>query len=535
MKRILVLIIVLLTAIVSMAYLYFTGLNADKKNNDYALYSAAVNSAFIFAFENDKSVLDILGGKSLLKDLIGEKKSAELQSLHTFLLGKVALNQLTDKQNIYIGLVPAADKTIDFLYTTELSAGADRTLLLSALKSSGISSRDTLKNIVKLGLPDSSTFFLAVRDQVVFLSGTATTIEQALLRNPEKSGKFAEYILSSSRLSKSSLAEIYINYQTLPELLKAAIPGKLNGELGVFSDKDAFAILVYNYSTEKILFNGATKINDQKSYFQLYATFEAQKVTISNILPENTASYTAYTISNYPLWKKALDQWFKDRGETSKTAAVTQNISNKYRLDPEQLFPKYFKNQLLTFQLSTGEKLAAIDLSNGEKLAQLLIDLSVSYNDDIKVFKDAELLYSYFGEPLRNFKRPFYVIMDNYLIMANNASTLQSFLNSYKRDDLLINNPDYTRSINQLPNSSAITFYVDLRNAQSILLRNVYLPYYRYLTSKDGLGAYSSFICQLSGERDKFQTNILLNKKADALPQNSLSTGPDSLSILPSQ
>ena len=535
MKRILVLIIVLLTAIVSMAYLYFAGLNADKKNNDYALYSAAVNSAFIFAFQNDKSVLDILGGKSLLKDLIGEEKSAELQSLHTFLLGKPALSQLTDKQNIYIGLVPGNDKTVDFLYTTEISTGANKTLLLSALKSSGVDCRDTLKNMIRLDLPDSSTFFLAIRDQVVFLSSTFTAIEHALLKNPEKSSKFAEYILSSSRLSKSSLAEIYINYQMLPELLKTAIPGKLNGELGVFNDKDAYAALVYNYSTEKILFNGATKINDTKSYFQLYATFEPQKVTISNILPKNTASYTAYTISNYQQWRKGLDQWFKDRNETSKTIALRQDISNKYRLDPEQVLPKYFKNQLVTFQLSTGEKLAAIDLSNGEKLAQLLIDLSVPYNEDIKVFKDSELLYSYFGEPLRNFKRPFYVIIDNYLVVANNASTLQSFLNSYKRDDLLMNDAEYVRSVNQLPNSSAITFYLDLNNVQNILLRNVYLPYYKHLRNKNGLGSYSSFICQLSGEGDKFQTNILLNKKAGALPQDSLLSRPDSLSILPPQ
>ncbi|WP_368495418.1 DUF3352 domain-containing protein, partial [Bacillus toyonensis] len=75
------------------------------------------------------------------------------------------------------------------------------------------------------------------------------------------------------------------------------------------------------------------------------------------------------------------------------------------------------------------------------------------------------MLYSYFGEPFKKFKRPYYIIIDNYLVFANNASTVQSFLNSYKNNQLLINKESYITSVNQLPNTSSISFFVDLSNS----------------------------------------------------------------------
>src|SRR5690606_29106601 len=123
-----------------------------------------------------------------------------------------------------------------------------------------------------------------------------------------------------------------------------------------------------------------------------------------------------------------------------------------------ETFPRYFKDQLITFQLNTSEKIGALNLSNGDKLTQLLLDLSDSYDEQIKVLKEPDLLYAYFGQPFEGFKKPFYVILDNYMIFANNASTISSFLNSYANNKLLINKPNYISANNQLPGNSNIVF-----------------------------------------------------------------------------
>lgn len=532
MKRILVLIIVLLTAIITMAYLYFTGLKADKKNNDDALYAAASGSAFIFAFQNEKSVLDILSSQSLLKEIIGDKKSEQLRILYQYLLSKPAISALADKQNIYISLYPGEDHNINFLYCTQLNAGSGPVQLMNALKSAGISASPD-QSLSKLVLADSTVFYFALKDNLLLLSSTVSLVRKELPAVPGKDGKFTEYIESMSRLSKTSLAEIYIDYSKLPKLLKAAMPGNLNGELSVLNHQNAFASLVYNYSAKKILFNGNTKINDPASYYQLFVGSPAQKVTINTILPQNTANYTIYTVADYKNWRKSLNTWFSSKKESGKINKIINHINAEYHLDPEQTFPKYFKNQFLTFQLSTAEKIGALELTNGDKLKQLLLDLSSNYSDDIKAFYEPDLLYSYFGEPFKKFRKPYYTIIDNYMVFANNASTVQSFLNSYKGNQLLINNTDYINSVGQLPNTSGITFFINFKNSSDLLLKNVYLPYYRHITGEKGLKDYSSFIYQLSAEQGKFQTNILLSKKEEALKPDSSAIDPDSLTIAP--
>jgi len=177
---------------------------------------------------------------------------------------------------------------------------------------------------------------------------------------------------------------------------------------------------------------------------------------------------------------------------------------------------------MVTFQLSGAEKIGAINLSNGDKLTQLLIDLSSDYNEEIKSLNEAGILYAYFGLPFENFKKPFYTIIDNYMIFTNNAATLQAFLNNYKNNKLLINTPDYINASNQLPGNANISFYIDHANAAGLLQRNIYLPYYKQLQSNEGLKKYNSFTYQLSGDGGKFQTNLLIDKLPDVLQKDSL-------------
>jgi len=307
------------------------------------------------------------------------------------------------------------------------------------------------------------------------------------------------------------------------------MPGKLTGELSVLENCNSFASLVYNFSKEKILLTGVTQNDDPNDYFELFSNSNAQKINIANILPDNTANYTVFAIENYLDWEKKLQNWFVLNKESNRITAILKNVSQKYHIDANQIFPKYFKDQLITFQLSTTEKIGAINLINGEKIEQLLLDLSMDYGDGIKLLKEDDLLYVYFGEPFKKFKRPYYIIIDNYMVFANNASTIQSFLNSYKNNRLFINKESYANSVNQLPNTSTISFFIDLNNSSDIFLKNIYLPYYKHITSQKGLKNYQSFIYQLSGDNGKFQTNVLMSRKQQPLAQDSLILENDSL------
>jgi len=514
-----------------MAYLYFSSLNTERKNNDGSIHAAVVNSAVVFSFQNEKSILEILKSQHLFSELIGENNYEQMASLKDHLLSKPRINSLINQQCIYISLIPADKRKIDILYTTQLSPDAAIVQLQAALRTAGVLIEEQ-KNISKISLADSSVFYLGMKENVLLLSSSKEPVLEAMAAKFDKNNEFVNYIKSNTRISKNSLAELHIDFAALPKLLKSVLPGKLTGELSILDNQNSFASLVYNYSKDKILLTGPTQNNDAHSYYQLFAGLIAQKITLTNILPANTANYSVFTMGNYGNWKPALDKWFVSQKTKEAVDDVIEKHNKKFRLDLNQVFPKYFKDQIMSFQLSTTERLGAINLVNGDKTDQLLLELSTDYDDEIRIFREENILYAYFGEPFKKFKRPYYTIIDNYMVFANNASTVQSFLNSYKNNRLLIDDTDYSSTMNLLPNTASISFFVDLKHSKDIFRRNIYLPYYRHITSKDGLIDYTSFTYQLSGDNGKFQTNVLINKKPEIKP-DSLSMGVDSLSQIP--
>lgn len=522
MKKIIVSIIVLLTAIVTMAYLYFSKLNADHKTTDIGLEAAAASSALIFSFENEKGITDILKEQLLFSEILGGEKYRQLSSLKKHLLHLPTVSKAIQNQNIHIGFVPGKQQEIDLICFTQLGNEAYTQQIFHSLKAGG-TKPENLKGLTRLTLADSTIFYLAIKENLVVISSSRPQVEIVLAKNlKDKADKFLEYIQLGNRFNKNTLARLYINFNTLPALLNKIIAGKLTGALSGLNNQNSFAALTYNYSNNKILLTGTTTAASPDNYYNLFSALQAKKISIHTILPHNTASYTIFAVDSYLPWRKKLNQWFVSRHEDQKVTQIISNINARYHLNLDDTFPKYFKDQLVTVQLSSTEKIGAINLTNGDKLMQLLIDLSSDYNDEIKVLKESDLLYAYFGQPFEGFKRPFYVIIDNYMVFANHASTLQVFLSSYKNNELLINNANYINASNQLPGNSSISFYIDHANSAEIFRKNIYPSFYKHLRSEEGLKNYDSFTYQLSGDNGKFQTNILINKQPEVLQKDSL-------------
>ena len=237
-----------------------------------------------------------------------------------------------------------------------------------------------------------------------------------------------------------------------------------------------------------------------------------QEITIDQLLPDNTANYTVFTVNDYEHWYKELTTWHQEKNKDKRIEKQFAALNEKYRIDINETFPKYFQKQFALFQLNSGEKLGIIKLKNGDKLAQLLLDLSQEYSAEIRVFSDPSLLYDFFGEPFKKFERPFYIIIDNHLVVANNASSLQVFLNRYRNNELLNNTSDYIYLKDQISNLATICIYINQKNSNTIFGRNLKPPYYKQFKSKNGFKAYNAFAYQLSAENGKFMSNILLLK-----------------------
>ena len=514
MKRIYITLGILLIGMIAMAYLYFSNLNTETSANDLSLNTVASNSGIIFSFENDKSFYEILSGQDLFQHILGENKSKQFSALRENLIGQPDIANALNGQKIYIGLIPGADHTIDFLIGTQIDANVNPQKIFNGLSGSQIKV-NKLGEVYQLTFKDSTQCFIGLKNSMITLSNVLLPIQNALKDQKIEKQDFVNYIKNNSRFNKNTLASLYLDFNKIPLFLKSILNSNINGELNVFNKQNSFAALSYNFSKEKLLFNGNTQINDDQSYYKLFDHVPEQKLTINTILPQKTANYTIYAISDYANWHKELNELMVKTNEDKKVSQLISSVNQKYRIDLNQIFPKYFKNELVTFQLSSGEKFGAIALSNGEKVGQLLMDLSGDYAPEIKIFKEPGIAYAYFGEPFKKFEKPFYTIIDNYLVMASNASSIQVFLNSYENNALLTNDGDYQDFSNQLSSSATISFYVNHKNSNDIFGKNLKQPYFKQYQSKTGFKSFDAFAYQLSGDKGKFLSNLLLYKKPE--------------------
>lgn len=509
MRKIIILVSVLLAGIVLMSYLYFSKLGTENDAKDLALQSATNNAALLFSFQNDKGFYEIIEGQDLLQQVIGYDKMNLLKQLKEGFINSKSVNQLIQDQEIYISLLPDTNQTLNFLITVQVKPDLSIASVQNQLKSI-VNPVAKENNIFTVKVNDSLDVFLGVQHQVLTISTSLKLIKNAGIRLKEN--PFTAYIKESRLQNKNVLAQLYINYNQAPPLLKSIIAGKINGEIDIFNAQNSFATLNYNFSREKILFHGNTEIKSADSYLKLFENIPVQQTDIQNILPDQTANYTIYAFDNYKSWRQKLANWQVQHQLTDKINSQLKGIKTQYRTDLNAIFPFYLKNQFIAFQLNTGEKLAAISLSDGEKVKQLLFDVSEDYTEEIKHFKSSDILFMYLGEPFKKFTKPYYTILDNQLITANNPSTLQSFLNSYRNNKLLIQQPDYLDAMNQLSGTANIGFYINLKNSKEIFRSQILSPYYKHLQADSGLKTFDTFYYQMSADHHKFITNLLLNK-----------------------
>ncbi|WP_410221283.1 hypothetical protein [Pedobacter sp.] len=514
MKRFYFVIIILIAAIFIMAYQYFKVLNKGNSDNEWALNQSASNAALLVSFDNDKTFYEIINGQGIIRQVIGDQKTNLLKSIYEDFSTNSSFKTIAESNKVFLGFVPLKNKEIGFMIALQLKNKINPAIFKHL-------NPENNNHILKIKSGDSTQYYISFNDNKLAIADN----EDCLLHifdSKNTTNNFASYIRTQNKFSKNVLANIYVDFNHLPQLLAPVLNSELNGELNVFKQKDIYANYSYNFSTEKLLLNGYLDIQNNQNYFKLFENIPEQKIYIDEILPDKTANYAIYSINDYANWQKALIKWHNNNKSAQKAEQQLNLIKEKYRIDLNQILPKYIKNQFGCFELNTGEKFGLVALNNGDKLSQALLDLSAEYSPEIRIFKESGILYGFFGEPFKKFDRPFYVIKDNFLVVSNNAGSLQVFLNSYNNGKLLAATSGYQQFISQLPNASTILYYINNDNSTDIFSKNLKTSYYKHFRSESGFKNYNAYGVQLMADNGKFLSNVVLMTKQKELSVDSL-------------
>jgi hypothetical protein len=134
MNKIILTTSVLIVAVFTVAYLYFSNISASGLTNDKALSLIPGDAALIFQFKNDKSIYEIFSEYPVFDAVIGKQKAEELTALKSVLLNSGRIFRNTLGQNIFLSFHPLQNDSIAFLWIMPIPSDFKSSEFLESIK-----------------------------------------------------------------------------------------------------------------------------------------------------------------------------------------------------------------------------------------------------------------------------------------------------------------------------------------------------------------------------------------------------------------
>ncbi len=529
MKRLIFVTVILLIATVLVTIVYFKNLSATTQHTSQVLSTIPNNASLILEFNNEKGFYDIFAGNKLFANIIGEEKLQELASLRKSLLQNNLIAQYLEGQNIFISLHPQKGNKIDFLLTTSVTKGFDPDvferiakqaksgLLVNAINIAGKPGYNIYLNDLK-----KRFYLIDNEDHTLSASFSKELIESCAAYDYKKEKQ--AFVLLSDRQSSNSLANLYVNYEALSPLFEQLFVSKNTDIFKNFRQLPAFAALSLNYKSDALIFNGTTQIQDSPadSYLRLFRNQQPMVNHLKSIFPSTTAYSTNFAISDPVKFEADLSEnQLKNDLKTEKPTIIAKvKAETGIRLEKE--FTPLLSNEFAVITTRYREKIAIIQVTDGSKVRTLLTNLSNMNGDNTGQFNYEKLPQILLGNAFGVFKRPYFKVMDNYLVLTNSMSELKSYDDSYTNHKFLNRTDGYSQFDALLAERSNVSFFVQFKNVQALLKQDLKPAFYDAFESTiPGWKNFYAAAWQFTSSDKNYYTNFCMRLSADTTSTNT--------------
>ncbi|HTD97692.1 MAG TPA: hypothetical protein VK668_00320 [Mucilaginibacter sp.] len=523
MRRLIFATIILLIATVLVTVVYFKNLNTTTQHISNVLRNIPNDASLIFEFNNEQSFYDIFTDNKLFTTIAGEEKMAELAELRKLLLLNPLIASHLGGQNLFISLHPQKGSEIDFLLTTSVLKAFQPELLdqLSKQPKSGL-----VINTINLGGRQGYTiylnqlkkrFYLIDKDDHTLSASFSKELIEACAKYDYKKSKQA-FVLMPDRQSSNSLANLYVNYAALSPFFEQLFINKNTDIFKNFRQLPALAALSLNYKTDALMFNGTTQIENGQadSYLGLFSNQQPVINHLKAIFPATTAYSTNFAISNAQGFESDLASWQTKSNFKVEKSSILSKIKAETGIDLKTEFTRLLGNEFAVITTRYREKIAIIQVKDGSKLKTLMINISKMNTDNTGQFNYDKVPQLLLGDAFTVFKRPYFKVMDNYLVLTNSTSELASYDDSYANRKFLSKMDGYSHFDELLAERSNVSFIIQFKNAQQLFKQDMKPAFYSaFENMTPGWKNFYAASWQFTSSEKNYYTNFCIQLSND--------------------
>ncbi|WP_114938195.1 hypothetical protein [Mucilaginibacter endophyticus] len=521
MKRLIVTTIFLIIATVLVTVLYFKNLSPPGVRTGQVMHAIPDNAVAVFEFNNEKGFYEIFAGNQLLNAFVGHEKLQELDTLRKILITNPPLSQFFNGQNMFISLHPANNDDVNLLVTVSASKNFSPALFNNLNSSSKNALQVSPMQIagspgfnIFLKTIDKHFYIIQRGDNIFSGSFSKDLIDHSAIYQQDKGHN--NFVPLPEQQNSNSLANLYINYNQLNPLFDQLFSNKTTDIFKSFRLLPAYAALNLNYKSDALMFNGfTTKQNNATSYLNIFSAQQPVENHLKDIFPATTAYSTSFAVSDSKKFEADLSQWHEKAGVSKEKNELLNKIKSEAGLFIKPEFEKLLGNEFAIVTTRYFEKFAIISVKDGSRLFPLMMNISNMVTDKVGQFNYEKLPFFLLGDAFSVFRKPYFMIIDNYLILSTSVSELESYSDTYFNRKFIGKTDQYTQFDNLLAERSNVAFFINFKNMQPVLKRDLKKPFYdAFENNNPGWKNYYGAAFQLTASDKNFYTNFCMRLNA---------------------
>lgn len=492
MKKVLriLIILILLAGVVYVAITYFF-----KPTSDFqSIYLVPANAAFIIESDDPIDAWQTITQSNSWNKLrhvnFFSELNEDIQSLDSIVEDNRILTKIFGHARLMVSCHPYAPGKYDYLYI--LNAGRITRLhnpenLISSIMGDNypLTSRN-YKGTELYEMLDKKSgemyYFSFLKDKAIF-STTYKLVEASIDEKDKMTlGRDLDFIDISKRVSGKGLFDIYINYRYFTPFLNHEL-GQTSAAIQDLPEQLHYSGFLFDMNDKgELSLEGYSGVNDSvPSFFSMALLAGNSGIKSLSVVPARVASLAKISFDN------ATDYYHKtistlNSVEYNDYIKNLNKLEKKLKISVEKNFLSWMDDEIVLIQTQpsnlgrSNEFAAILKAKDAEDATANLryVERQIERNTPIRIrqvnyqgyrisyISFPGLLKTLFGKMLDKIEKPYYTIIDDYVVFSNHPQTLKNIIDDYKNGNVLKNSEKFNDFAKLFSNRSSAFVYFDV-------------------------------------------------------------------------
>lgn len=489
MKKALIALLVVVV-VVGGIYLYFFYLSPVKKNDP--LNAVPPNAAMIIQMEDPFEQWKKLTSNEIWNYLKTNPYFAgignSIDSMNKEMRENETLWEMVAARPVVISVHEVRRNEYDYLYIIDLQKATQFNFLKDYIdrvigEGTSVQTRDYHDSeLIEISFGNSPTrVYLSFNDNLLSISTTHTLIEQSIDQKDEPVIARDLYFLDISRRMDDDQITMYLQHRFFTTFLQQWLTEDESAALNFF-ESTIYTGINFDMSDEHFFMSGLSNVVDSVPTL-LNALHEAGegKINLPKIAPDNTSYFVSLGFDNAKEFYQHLEETVAASEEGEEYQENKKKLEKFLNINIEEHLLSWMDDEIGFIQLSTDNPRAAAEFALAIKHTDVdeatenlnFIKDQIRKKTPVKFngieYKEHEINFLsvkgffkiIFGKAFSKIEKPYYTIMEEYVVFSNSPRTLGKIITSYNEEATLSHNGNFSNYMSRFEKGSTLFAYVN--------------------------------------------------------------------------